>query len=59
MTLATCIIKATEKLCIDRNGVVTREKKNLPWFDLPWFGVEYDFYPTHCMLYVENTQLVG
>ena len=28
-------------LCKDSNGVVTCDKKNLPWF-----VVEYDFYPT-------------
>ena len=27
-----CIYKATEKLCKDRNGVVTCDKKNLPRF---------------------------
>ena len=37
MTLGT----ATEKLCKDKNDIVTCDKKNTPCF-----GVGYDFYPT-------------
>lgn len=36
-----CIKKATGKLYRDKKGVVSRDLKNLPWF-----VVEYDFYPT-------------
>ena len=39
-----CIEKVIEKLCKDRNGVVTCDKKNLQWI-----GNECYYYPTRCV----------
>ena len=47
-----CILKATEKLCKDKNGIVTCDEKNLPWF-----LVGYDFYPTCCVFPISSRRL--
>lgn len=38
------IVASIEHFCKDKNGVVTCDKMNLPWF-----FVRYNFYPTHCV----------
>ena len=47
-----CILKATENLCKDKNGVTACDKKNLPWF-VVW----YDFYPTWCLFSITLPRL--
>ena len=47
-----CILKATENLCKDKNGVTTCDKKNLPWF-VVW----YDFYTTWCLFSITLPRL--
>ena len=45
MTLGTFAYKRLRKIYVKtKNGVVTYDKKNLPWF-----VVGYDFYPTCCV----------